>query len=229
MQNKRRNHLILEFTEFNAQRLNPDSAQMAVHVDDPQLSVNAFDKHEDAIRAGISKVNSILHSLANTSAFRSLKSKLALENQKIESMKILRIIKSNEMNYDAYISFVIGENEYYGVINDLLSKMPTVQSEVFKDIDLIQTKEWVIRTRGLITKTVKKWLKPEKGTYVLLNDKLICYDTKTGKMAELQKDDEIQVINSNDAQILIQYNDDQYILVNDNFVYFNWWFVPKSS
>jgi hypothetical protein len=144
-------------------------------------------------------------------------------------MKILRIIKSNEMNYDAYISFVIGENEYYGVINDLLSKMPTVQSEVFKDIDLIQTKEWVIRTKGLITKTVKKWLKPEKGTYVLLNDKLICYDTKTGKMTELQKDDEIQVINSNDAQILINYNDDQYILVNDNFVYFNWWFVPKSS
>ena len=90
-----RNRLILEFTEFNAQRLNPDSAQMGVHVDDPQLSINAFDKHEDAIRAGVSRINNILSTLANTSSFRALKSKLGLESQNIESLKVQRIIKND--------------------------------------------------------------------------------------------------------------------------------------
>ena len=84
----RKNKLILEFSEFNAQRLNPDSAHMGVSVDNPQLSVNAFDKHEDAIRTGVSRINNILHSLANTSSFRALKSKLGLESQKIENLDL---------------------------------------------------------------------------------------------------------------------------------------------
>ena len=46
---KRRNKLILEFTEFNLQRFNADSAQASVHVDDPKLSIDAFDKHQDKI------------------------------------------------------------------------------------------------------------------------------------------------------------------------------------
>ena len=76
--------LILEFTEFNALRLNPDSAQMSIHVDNPQLSINAFDKHEDSIRAGISKINDIINSISSTSAYRSLKSKLSLEEYKFK-------------------------------------------------------------------------------------------------------------------------------------------------
>jgi hypothetical protein len=56
---KRRNKLILEFTEFNLQRLNPDSAQASIHVDDPQLSTNAFDKHEDKLRAAMSRIDDI--------------------------------------------------------------------------------------------------------------------------------------------------------------------------
>ena len=48
---KRKNKLILEFTEFNMQRMNPDSAAGSIGgVDDPSLSTNAFDKHADAIR-----------------------------------------------------------------------------------------------------------------------------------------------------------------------------------
>jgi hypothetical protein len=39
---KRKNNLILEFTEFNLQRMSPDSAVGAVGgVDDPSLSTNA--------------------------------------------------------------------------------------------------------------------------------------------------------------------------------------------
>lgn len=227
MEIKDKKYLILEFTEFNAQRLNPDSAQMSVHVDDPQLSINAFDKHEDAIRAGISKINSILHSLSNSSGFKSLKSKLALENQKIDSMKVLRITKSNEVNYDVYISFVIGEQEYYGVVEDLFKRNPHFKSEVFKDLDLIQTKEWIIRTKGLIVKTIKKWLRPERGTYKLLNDYVVCFDKETGTRIKLEKGQEVDVLGSTDNTITILYSDRHYDLVNDNFIYFNWWFEKK--
>jgi len=223
-----RNRLILEFTEFNAQRLNPDSAQMGVHVDNPQLSINAFDKHEDAIRSGVSRINNILNTLANTSSFRALKSKLGLESQNIESLKVLRILKQDEVNYVVYVSFMIDGEQYYGYIEKILDHDPTFKSEVFKDTDLIQTKEWVIRTKGLIIKTLKKWLQPDQGIYDVLKDQVICYSVDTGKMAKIDKGQEVEVVRSYDNKILIKYENDYYNLVNDNFVYFNWWFIKKD-
>jgi hypothetical protein len=221
----KRNRLILEFTEFNAQRLNPDSAQMAVHVDDPSLSVNAFDKHEDAIRAGVARINSILQSLSNSAAFRSLKSKLALEEQKITSMKILRLVNRDDVNYDVFISFVVDEEEYFAQVDNILSPEPKVKSEVFKDFDLVQTKEWIIRTKGLIIKAIRQWLHPELGKYQLLNEFLICYDNFTGEMLKLKKDSIVEVVNSFDCKIVLRYNDKYYTLMNKNFVYFNYWFL----
>lgn len=221
---KKRNKLILEFTEFNAQRMNPDSASMAVSVDNPQLSVNAFDRHEDAIRAGVSRITTILHSLSNSAAYRSLKSKFGLEEQNIQSLKVLRIVKADNINYDAYLSFVIDQQEYFGVIENILDRNPVFKSEVFKDFDLVQTKEWVIRTKGLLVKTLKKWLQVENGTYRLINDEVICYSVDTGKMVKLEKGAEVEVVRSFDNKIVIKYRNDFYNLVNDNFVYFNYWF-----
>jgi hypothetical protein len=221
---KRINKLILEFSEFNAQRLNPDSAQMAIHVDNPQLSVNAFDKHEDAIRSGVSRINNILHSLSNTASFRALKSKLALEDQKITNLKVLRISNRDYVNWDFYISFVISEEEYYGVVTNLTSKNPEFTSEVFKDFDLIQTPEWVIRIKGLIIKTLKEWLRPEEGVYKLLNDEIICYSQDLAKMIKLTKGTDVEVTNTFENKIVIRYKNDYCILQNSNFIYFNYWF-----
>ena len=220
----KRNKLILEFTEFNAQRMNPDSAQMAVNVDNPQLSVNAFDKHEDAIRAGVSRINNIIHSLSNSASFRTLKSKFALEEQQITSLKVLRIVSADNVNYDIYISFVIDETEYFGLIENILTNDTIFKSEVFKDFDLVQSKEWIIRTKGLIIKTLKKWLQPEEGKYTLLNDQVICYSVDTGRMVRLEKGSEVEVVRAYDNKVVIKYNNDYYNLVNDNFIYFNYWF-----
>lgn len=220
----KKNKLILEFSEFNAMRLNPDSAQMSVHVDNPQLSINAFDKHEDAIRTGVSRINTILHSLSNTSQFRSLKSKLALEEQNVKSLKVQRIVNKDRVNWDFYISFIIGEDEYFGTIKNLTSKNPEFTSEVFKDFDLIQTKEWVIRLKGLIIKTLKKWLRPEEGVYKLLNDEVICYSVELGKMVKLTKGTQVEVTTTFENKIIIKYQEDYYNLINDNFIYFNYWF-----
>lgn len=220
----KRSKLILEFTEFNAQRLNPDSTQMAVHVDNPALSVNAFDKHEDAIRAGLSKINNILNSLANSSSYRSLKSKFALEEQNLSSLKVLRIVNRDNSRYDAYLSFVIDEQEYFGQIIDLLSSNPAFKSEVFKDNDLIQTKEWVIKIQGMIIKLVKMWMNPTKGKWRVVNEQIICYSTESGSETILKKGVEVEVIRSFDNKIVILYGNQYYNLINDNFVYFNYWF-----
>jgi hypothetical protein len=222
---KRKMKLILEFTEFQANRMNPDSAQMSVQVDNPSLSINAFDKHEDAIRSGIARINTILHALSGSSAYRSLKSKLILDEQKITSMKVLRLVDTDSVNWDAYISFVIGEEEYYGQIKNLLSPEPQIKSEVFKDFDLVQSKEWILRTKGLLLKAVLEWLHPEDGTYQLLNDFIICADNLTGQIIKIEKDSKVEVVNSYDNKIIIRYNDKNYTLSNKNFVYFNYWFL----
>ena len=221
---KRRNKLILEFTEFNLQRMNPDSVQASMHVDDPSLSINAFDKHQDAIRQAMSRVNDILWNLSGSNAYKNLRGKLALEDQDIKSMKVLRIVKINGIDYDVYVSFVIGENEYWGVISGILGTDPVLKSEVFKDYDLYQAKEWTIKIKGLVIKTIKEWLKPVPGRYKLLNDEVFCYSTETGKQLKMEKGIEIEVVRAHDSKIIVRHESDTYNLVGDNYVYFNWWF-----
>jgi hypothetical protein len=132
------------------------------------------------------------YSLSNSASFRTLKSKFSLEDQKIEQLKVLRIVSSDNINYDAYLSFKIDEEEYYGVIKNILGRDPQFKSEVFKDFDLVQSKEWVIRTKGLLIKTLKKWLLPEEGNYKLLNESVICYSVNTGRMLKLDKDVQVE-------------------------------------
>lgn len=212
-----------ETSEFNLQRLNADSAQPSMSVDDPSLSLNAFDKNQDMIRQAMSRINDILFNLTGTNAYKNLRSKLGLETQDIKGMKILRITKSNNINYDVYVSFIIDEKEYWGVIKNILVS-PDVQSEVFKDQDLYQAKEWIIKTKGLITKVVKTWLKPAPGKYKLINDEIICYSVDTGKMLKMEKGTEIELTRSFDNKIVIRHESDCYNLLGDNFIYFNWWF-----
>ncbi len=221
---KKRNKLILEFTEFNVQRMNPDSARSSIHVDDPQLSIDAFDKHQDGIRQALSRINDILYKVKGSTAYSDLRSKLALEDQDIQSMKILRIVKSETLKYTVYITLVIEGQEYWGRVEDIVGLNPSFTSELFKDYDLLQPKEWVIKIKGLVIKTVKTWLKPESGVYRLLNDEVICYSTETGKQLSMKQGIEIEVLKSYDNKIVIRHESDTYNLVGDNFVYFNWWF-----
>ena len=212
------------FTEFNLQRFNSDSVQASTHVDDPSLSTNAFDKHEDRIRQSMSRVNDIMFNLKGTNAYKALRSKLALEHQDIQSLKVLRIVKSTSLLYDVYVSFRIEGEEYWGVIENILADSPKLKSEVFKDYDLYQPKEWVIKITGLIIKTIKTWLKPEPGIYKLLNDDIICYSIETGKQLKMDKGIEIELVRAYDDKIIIKYESDRYNLVGDNYIYFNWWF-----
>lgn len=224
---KRSNYLIREFTEFNAQRFNPDSVQASVHVDDPKLSTNAFDKHEDLVRQAVSRIGQLQGSLMGSAAYRTLKSKLALEDQEIKELKIIRIVK-NSLQYDVYISFKIAEDEYWGVVKDILGNSE-FKSEVFKDHDLIQTREWVIKLKGLIIKLIKNFLKPQFGKFKSLTDEIICYSLITGKMLKMKSNSIIEVLKSYDNKIIFEFENEKYALTGDNFIYFNWWFEPINQ
>lgn len=216
-------YLIKEFSEFNYQRLNSDNAIPGVQADNPQLSINAFDKHQDMIRQAVSRIGDISSSMYGSNSYRLLKSKLSLEDQEIKKLKIIRILKSEGFNYDAYITFMVGEDEYWGVIKNILTN-PELKSEIFKDFDLIQTQEWIIKLKGTIIKVVKNWMKPQFGKFKLIGHEINCYSSETGKLLKLPSDSEIEVLKSYDNQIIFKYGNDQYSLKGDNFVYFNWRF-----
>jgi hypothetical protein len=218
-----RNRLILEFTEFNLQRFNSDSVQASTHVNNPQLSIDAFDKHQDAIRQAMSRINDIMYNIKGTSSYSSLRSKLALEDQDIQSIKILRIVK-NTVNYDIYLILTIKNEEYWGKISNILDANPKFTSELFKDYNLYQPKEWIIKINGLVIKTIKTWLKQEPGLYRLLNNEVICYSVETGKQLKISKGIEVEVIRSYENKIIIKYESDYFNITDDNFIYFNWWF-----
>ena len=216
-------YLILEYTEFNLQRFNPDTSSPAIAVPDKQLSLNAFDKHEDIVRQAIAKIGAITGALSSTAAYQNLKSKLSLESQDVKSIRIIRITKSNNLNYDVYISYNVNETEYWGVVKNILNN-PELVSEIFKDNTLVQTKEWVIKIKGVIIKLIKNWLKPQFGKFKLINNEIICYSSITGKMLKLKKDVIIEVLKAYDGKIIFEYEKDQYTLIGDNFIYFNYWF-----
>jgi len=217
-------HLILEFSEFTAQRFNPDSGLMSVGVADPTLSTNSFDRHENSIQNGMERINKILKSLSNSPTFRYLKAKFSLQDQNVSALKILRIIQADNMNYNVYINFTIAEKEYWGIIENILDTDPVFNSEVFKDMDLVQSKEWMIKIKGLLINIIKGWLSPELGKYRALKDDIICYSINKSQQMILKKDDIIEVIKCYDNIIEMRYNDELYSLMNQNYVYFNYWF-----
>jgi hypothetical protein len=219
--------LLREMTEFNLQRFGAESGGLGVgQVDNPALSLDGFDKHQSGIRQAMSRIDDILYNLKGTSAYSTLRSKLALEDQDIQSVKIQRIVKSNSVHYDVYLTIVIDDEEYWGTILNITGLDPKFESEVFKDFDLYQPKEWIIKIKGLVIKTIKTWLKPDPGTYTLINDEVIFYSVDTGKQLRMEKGIEIELVRSHDDKIIVRHDGDSYNLIGDNFIYFNYWFEP---
>ena len=123
-----------------------------------------------------------------------------------------------------YLTTKIDGQDYWGKITNVMEREPKFTSEVFKDFDLLQPKEWVIKIKGLVVKTIKRWLKPEPGIYRLLNNEVICYSVDTGKQLKMEKGIEIELIRAHEDKLIVKSENDYYNLVGDNYVYFNWWF-----
>lgn len=218
---------INETSEFNLQRMVPDNAPNAIWgVDNPQLSHDGYDGKQSAINNALARVNDILFKLSRTTTLNRLRSNIALESQDIQSLTIQRILKNNNVSYDVYVKFVIEDNEYWGTVSDILGHNTKVKSEVFRDSNIIQSKEWSIKIKGTIVKHIKKWLSPDPGRYKLINNEVTCYSKESGKLLKMTQGMIVDIVRSYDKEILVEYRNEYYRLVDDNFVYFNWWFEP---
>jgi len=215
---------INETSEFNNQRMGNDPGSIAGGVDDPSLSLNSYDKHQSKIQQGMSVLNGL--AMQASPSINGLKGKLALENQNIDSVKILRIVPKNLIKYDAYITFVIQNIEYWGMVEDITSRDAVLTSEVFNDQGLIQSTEWIIRTKGTIIKAINEWMCPKEGSYTLLIDDIKCNNNATGEYTSIEKNTVVEVIRSHDNTILISVNNERFTLSGKNYIYFNWWFSP---
>ena len=220
-----KNYLILEISEFNHQRMNPDNMPMAMHVDNPELSMDAFDKHIDNIRSSNIKLNGILNTLASTGGVFNIGKDKMEDALDIKNLNILRMYPSNDINLDVYISFEISNSEpYYGVIKNFMDPNPVVYSEAFRDPNLVASKEWIIKVKGLLTKTIKQWMIIEPGEYQALKD-INCVTEDTGELAEVKAKGKFDVIrNFDDTKIIINVNGTDCALKGLNFYYFNYWF-----
>jgi hypothetical protein len=213
---------INENSEFDFQHLNATPGAAAGQFNNPTLSRDSYDKHQGLLTRSINMLTTLGQNASPSIA--GLKGKLALSDQNITDLKVLRIVQRNTIVYDAYITFVIQNVEYWGLVEDLTTKNAILTSEVFKDVSLIQSKEWVIRTKGFIINTLQQWLLPKEGEYVLLQDNIDVINNTTGELHKINAGTNVKVIRASDNKIIISTNDQRYTLSNRNFIYFNWWF-----
>jgi len=65
--------LLLEFSEFNYQRLNSDSVPQSTHVDDPRLSLGSYNRFLSNLTNSFNRLNHIFKSINKTTTGVSLK------------------------------------------------------------------------------------------------------------------------------------------------------------
>lgn len=211
-----------ELSEFNLQRMNSDSVQVSSHVDNPGLSTNAFDRHQDKIRAGIARLSDMDSLFRGSNMYKQLRSTLSLDEQDIKTLFIQRILCREIGVYDVYIRFTIDDDEYWGVVKDIQSHSPEVKSEVFTDSDLYQPKTWIIKTKGVIINNIKAFLTISPSRYRVLTN-LRGIDRKSGKFEIIERGSEIEVVRTNKNKIIIDFGGERYDLINNDYIYFNWW------
>lgn len=124
------------------------------------------------------------------------------------------------------MKFEIDDKEYYGVVKRILDISPEFSSEVFKDNELLQPKEWKIKTKGIVINLVKEFLVPSVGYWTLLRDECEGFDRITGEKVIFKNGTPVRVKSSELGKVTIEVLNKLYDLRGENSIYFKWWFEP---
>jgi hypothetical protein len=219
--------LLLEFSEFNYQRLNSDSVPQSTHVDDPRLSLGSYNRFLSNLTNSFNRLNHIFKSINKTTTGVSLKTGSRFNIRNIKNIKVIRIVPKNDIYYNIYLTFELEEVEYHGVIERINSLEPQFKSEFFKTTQYFITHEWGIRMRGNIIKAVKMWLIPEEGKYESLKD-IRGIKKNTGEIIKIEKHSTVELIKSDHTHHSLIYNDEVVVLDGINYYYFNYYFRKTS-
>ena len=226
---KNKEYLIREFTEFNFLRMNSDSVPQSTHTDNPSLSLGSYNRFQMNMASTVQNLNHLFKSINTTSRGVNLFKGSTIGMDSIKDIKILRIFERDDIYWDVYISFLIEDKEYYGVIKKINDKNVEFYSEAFKDPMLAISNEWIIRVKGNIIKTIKRWLNPSVGNNFVSLKEINAVDQKTGEIVLIQEDSKIKVVRTMDEEIFIQYEDSNYILKGKNYYFFNYYFERVKS
>lgn len=219
--------LIREFTEFNNMRMGSDSVPQSTHVDDPNLSLDGFDRFEANLKNSLHKLNDLYQDISQTTTGVNLRTGDTIDTSDIKKIKIIRIYPKDDIYMNVYFTFELGDEEFYGVINKINGLDSTLNSEIFRNRLIHGGKEWTVRIKGNIIKAIKKWLSPPTIEYTSLKE-IDAIDEVTGELILIPNGSDIKltrVVDSED-KMLIVYNDRSYILNHKNYFYFNYFFSP---
>jgi len=147
-----------------------------------------------------------------------------------KNLKILRINKNDSLTLDVFISFMFGEEEFFGVYKKFNGiEKPHLISDLFTDgrfayID----NEYVLKLDNYLYKLLTNWFKPLKGYYEVLNDSVPCKN-EMGELVYLKKGQKIKVIEINIGgdrcpYIKVELNGVKLYIIHNNYYYFNYWF-----
>lgn len=212
-----------ELTEFNHAGFNPEGSGVVGYSHDPQLGMDSYDQHASTVLSATRRLNSILSTLNNSGFIYSVTNDRLINGQEIKDIKIQRMYPNGANNLDVYLTFDILDKEYYGVIKNFDTINPEVRSEVFSEPTLITSREWIIRTKGLLLKCVRLWMEIEKGEYLAMKDILVT-GTLTGNLYTITKGSKIKVLKCYDNKLIIEQKGIECLMDGLNYYYFNWWF-----
>jgi hypothetical protein len=216
--------LILEFTEFNAMRLGNDSVPQSTHVDNPSLSLGSYNRFQANVANSVNRLSDIFKKISLTTTGFSMKNGDTIEIKDIKNLKVLRIFPKNDIKYNIYISFELNKKEYFGIIKDIFNN-PQFSCELFTDREYMLSRELIIRIKGNIIKAIKKWLDIKQGKYILLKE-LNVKDKYKGYIILIKPNEIVNVVNTNSDNLIIEYDNNHYIIDGKNFLYFNYYFKP---
>ena len=210
----------------------PGANPMTAHVDDANLSVDGYDRFALNQKSMVDRLNMMMSKM-----FAQSLPVMDLEIEdldKLQNLKILRLIRNESGSLDIFISFKLDENEFYGVFwNYGNLQAPEFISEIQKMHGYI-AKDKFARLQGILLRTIERWFEQLSDSYVLINDQQIAYDYM-GHDYILKKGTKVLYLDSNldSNQRFIKIRvkvdrknvKDLYIKGLDTF-FFKYWFEP---
>lgn len=151
---------------------------------------------------------------------------LDFEFEDIEITK-LKILKMNPTNggiyFDIFISFEIKD-----IDATLFGKFENVNNNTsipeFRCAEINNfKKENKIKIKGKIWNLIKTWFQPKPGIYNTIANEVLVYN-ELGQLHKLQLDNKIEVIKSNEYEIILLHNNTKYIIKKPTYFWFNWYF-----
>ena len=149
-------------------------------------------------------------------------------------LKILRIHRNENLTLDIFISFLLGEDEFFGVYRNFNSiQRQKLISDLFTDSQFNYIdNQYRLKLDTYFYKILNNWFQPKKGDYRALKD-VICRN-QMGENTKIKENSQISVYSVNkdkdgNSFVRIKVNDDIFLINKNDYYFFNYWFEKINN